>query len=307
MRGEDDHEIEKGGREEWQQHESACCTMSTPTPLHYLITKTQWPVGFVWSSLDWTLESTLFGSSSSDFFFVLLALVRSLLLQTGPSVGGTLGEPEREAGEVCSDGSSRAPTTHDDAHTFERTRDERLRNQQKAHDANERTRAYTQDFGAGADVVVRQALGRIGHVDAVVNDPDYKFEFPTPDDKPAAPIISFSDASFGYPGGPSLFKNWNFAIDLHSRLAMGPNGIGKSTLLKLISGELEPTSGVFRSAKVRMAGFRQHHLVGLDLSSTPLLYDEMLSRCARAKTDVFYVHLEYLGTWLYKQYTVWKA
>ena len=33
---------------------------------------------------------------------------------------------------------------------------------------------------------------------------------------------------------------------------VGPNGIGKSTLLKLISGELEPTEGtVRRSAKVR--------------------------------------------------------
>jgi ATP-binding cassette subfamily F protein 3 len=58
---------------------------------------------------------------------------------------------------------------------------------------------------------------------------------------------------------------------------VGPNGIGKSTLLKLISGELEPSSGtVFRSPKVRMAVFSQHHVDGLDLSSTPLLY---MSRC----------------------------
>ena len=36
-----------------------------------------------------------------------------------------------------------------------------------------------------------------------------------------------------------------------SLVVVGPNGIGKSTLLKLISGELEPISGtVFRSAKV---------------------------------------------------------
>nr|ACF79675.1 unknown [Zea mays] len=119
-----------------------------------------------------------------------------------------------------------------------------------------------------------KALERMEHVDAVVSDPDYKFEFPTPDDRPGPPIISFSDASFGYPGGPTLFKNLNFGIDLDSRIAMvGPNGIGKSTILKLISGDLQPTSGtVFRSPKVRMAVFNQHHVDGLDLTVNPLLY-----------------------------------
>eukprot|EP00249_Psilotum_nudum_P023811 c28989_g1_i1 orf=609-2861(+) len=174
-----------------------------------------------------------------------------------------------------------------DYDTFERTRAERLRNQQKAHESNERTRAHMQAFidkfrynAKRASLVQSRikALDRIGHVDAVVNDPDYKFEFPTPEDRPSGPIISFSDASFGYPGGALLFKNLNFGIDLDSRLAMvGPNGIGKSTLLKLISGELEPSSGtVFRSAKVRMAVFSQHHVDGLDLSATPLLY---MMRC----------------------------
>ncbi|KAK6935568.1 ABC transporter-like, ATP-binding domain [Dillenia turbinata] len=123
-----------------------------------------------------------------------------------------------------------------------------------------------------------KALERMEHVDEVINDPDYKFEFPTPDDRPGPPIISFSDASFGYPGGPILFKNLNFGIDLDSRIAMvGPNGIGKSTILKLIAGELQPSSGtIFRSAKVRIAVFSQHHVDGLDLSSNPLLY---MMRC----------------------------
>ncbi|MQL74467.1 hypothetical protein Taro_006835 [Colocasia esculenta] len=136
----------------------------------------------------------------------------------------------------------------------------------------------------------------MGHVDEIINDPDikhnklfftcsYKFEFPTPDDRPGPPIISFSDVSFGYPGSPILFKNLNFGIDLDSRIAMvGPNGIGKSTILKLICGELQPTSGtVFRSAKVRMAVFSQHHVDGLDLSSNPLLY---MMRCYPVNKEI---------------------
>lgn len=174
-----------------------------------------------------------------------------------------------------------------DYDTYERTRMEQLKNQQKAFESNERSRAHMQAFidkfryNAKRAALVQsriKALDRLGHVDEIVNDPDYKFEFPTPDDRPGAPIISFSDASFGYPGGPLLFRNLNFGIDLDSRIAMvGPNGIGKSTILKLIAGELQPSSGtVFRSAKVRIAVFSQHHVDGLDLTSNPLLY---MMRC----------------------------
>ena len=48
-------------------------------------------------------------------------------------------------------------------------------------------------------------------------------------------------------------------------------GIGKSTLLNLISGGLEPTEGaIVRNPKVRMATFSQHHVDGLDLALNPL-------------------------------------
>ncbi len=58
------------------------------------------------------------------------------------------------------------------------------------------------------------------------------------------PILGFSDVDFGYPGGPTLFRNLNFGLDLESRFAIvGANGAGKTTLLNLISGILQPTAG----------------------------------------------------------------
>ncbi|CAA6662668.1 unnamed protein product [Spirodela intermedia] len=148
-----------------------------------------------------------------------------------------------------------------DYDTFERTRAEQLRNQQKALETSEKARAHMQAFidkfrynAKRASLVQSRikALDRMGHMDAIINDPDYKFEFPTPDDRPGPPIIS-----------PLLFKNLNFGIDLDSRIAsfsdsflsssVGPNGIGKSTILKLISGDLQPSSGtVYHSAKLAM-------------------------------------------------------
>ena len=50
-------------------------------------------------------------------------------------------------------------------------------------------------------------------------------------------------------------------------------GIGKSTLLGLINGLLEPSRGtVNRNQRVRLATFSQHHVEGMDLALTPLQY-----------------------------------
>lgn len=54
----------------------------------------------------------------------------------------------------------------------------------------------------------------------------------------------FSDVTFAYEGQKQLFIDVNFGIDLSSRIAIvGPNGVGKSTFLKLLTGELEPLKG----------------------------------------------------------------
>src|SRR5690606_25534062 len=50
--------------------------------------------------------------------------------------------------------------------------------------------------------------------------------------------------SFGFPVGNLLFNSINLTIPSHTKSALvGSNGMGKSTLLKLIAGEIEPLEG----------------------------------------------------------------
>lgn len=52
-----------------------------------------------------------------------------------------------------------------------------------------------------------------------------------------------SNLSYELLNGVSLFKEINFSFSQRIYGLIGPNGVGKSTLLRLISGEISPTSG----------------------------------------------------------------
>jgi ATP-binding cassette subfamily F protein 1 len=101
-----------------------------------------------------------------------------------------------------------------------------------------------------------------------------KFKFTeAPPLKP--PILGLFDVDFTYTTGKSLiFKNVNFGIDMSSRIAIvGPNGVGKSTFLKLLSGELQPTRGEMRmNDRARIAKFDQHSGEHLTTEETPTQY-----------------------------------
>jgi zinc transport system ATP-binding protein len=64
---------------------------------------------------------------------------------------------------------------------------------------------------------------------------------------PAAPAIEFRGVGFAYAPGPEVLRDLNFAIPAGDYVAvLGPNGGGKSTLLKLILGVLTPVRGEVR-------------------------------------------------------------
>lgn len=85
-------------------------------------------------------------------------------------------------------------------------------------------------------------------------------------------LVQFTDAFFHYPDSPNLYEDLNFGITNGAKIALvGPNGVGKSTLLKLIAGEIEPTEGVMRrSPHVKVGRYHQHFMEQLDMNQTPL-------------------------------------
>ena len=56
--------------------------------------------------------------------------------------------------------------------------------------------------------------------------------------------IEFKNVSFAYNGKSNVFDNINFSINKNEFVAIvGESGIGKTTLIDLISGLIEPTKG----------------------------------------------------------------
>ncbi len=78
------------------------------------------------------------------------------------------------------------------------------------------------------------------------------------------PLVTLQDVSIRF-RGPPLLDGVNFQIDPGERVALlGRNGEGKSTLLRLVHGEIEPDRGeVVRAATVRTALLTQQVPLGL--------------------------------------------
>jgi ABC transport system ATP-binding/permease protein len=77
-------------------------------------------------------------------------------------------------------------------------------------------------------------------------------------------LISLQSASLGF-GGPLLLENIDLQIEPGERVGLlGRNGMGKTTLLRLVYGELEPDEGlVSRQQKLRMGYLPQEIPSGL--------------------------------------------
>lgn len=169
--------------------------------------------------------------------------------------------------------------------SYVKTRTEQETNQMKAYEKQQAEIEHINKFIASAGTyanLVKQAKSRekqkqkmidAGLIEKVVEDREFKFRFSEATKLPP-PVLSFDNVTFSYSGDSKddLYRNIDLGFDMDSRSALvGPNGVGKSTLLRLMTGKLTPTSGsVGKHTHLKLGLYSQHSAEQLDLTKSAL-------------------------------------
>jgi ATP-binding cassette, subfamily F, member 3 len=116
-----------------------------------------------------------------------------------------------------------------------------------------------------------KALARMEPIAAATEDPSLVFEFPSPNEM-RPPLVVLDDTAVGYVAGTPVLSRLKLNIAPDDRIAlMGRNGNGKTTLARLLAGQLRPMAGVVRaSGKLRVGYFAQLQIEELVADETPL-------------------------------------
>jgi ATP-binding cassette subfamily F protein 3 len=139
-----------------------------------------------------------------------------------------------------------------------------------------------------------KAIGRIDLTDLALEDPNVVFMFPNPE-KLSPPLCRLDEANIGYSEDNPIMKKVNMNVDLETRIALiGPNGGGKSTLVKALVGQLEPLEGYsMLHNRLRVGVFTQHHMDTLDMRMSAV--EQLMSKHPLETADKFRAHLGSFG------------
>ena len=176
---------------------------------------------------------------------------------------------------------------------FERTRAERLAQQQQAFEKQQAQRAHMEKYIArfkAQATKARQAQSRIKALERLEElapahvDSPFDFTF-RESSKISSPLLDLAEGRLGY-GDKAVLEKVKLQLTPGARIGLlGPNGAGKSTLIKTLSGELQPLSGrLQRGENLSIGYFAQHQLDSLDNQASPLLHLQRIAPTEREQT-----------------------
>uniref|UniRef100_A0A672H8Z6 ATP-binding cassette sub-family F member 3 n=1 Tax=Salarias fasciatus TaxID=181472 RepID=A0A672H8Z6_SALFA len=187
--------------------------------------------------------------------------------------------------------SQRLDSYRGDYENFIKTKEDRLKNQQREYEAQLQYRQHIQVFidrfrynaNRAAQVQSKlKLLERLPELKPIEKETEVTLRFPDNFEKLSPPILQLDEVEFYYSRDQPLFSGLNLSADLESRICIvGENGAGKTTVLKLLMGELTPVNGVRQAHRnLKIGYFSQHHVDQLDLNvcSVELLLNKFPGR-----------------------------
>ncbi|XP_005996813.3 ATP-binding cassette sub-family F member 3 [Latimeria chalumnae] len=194
--------------------------------------------------------------------------------------------------------SQRLDTYRGDYENFLKTKEERLKNQQREYEAQQQYREHIQVFidrfrynaNRASQVQSKlKLLERLPELKAIEKETEVILRFPDQFEKLSPPVLQLDEVIFCYSPEKPVFTNLNVSADLESRICVvGENGAGKSTMLKILMGDLTPISGIRHAHRnLKLGYFSQHHVDQLDLNVSAV---ELLAKKFPGKSEEEYRH-----------------
>lgn len=110
-----------------------------------------------------------------------------------------------------------------------------------------------------------------GEVHQTVNNDDLEINFET--SRIGKKVVNFDHVDFAYEDGKPILSDFNLIMQNRDRIGIvGDNGVGKSTLLNLINGDLVPSAGILDIGETVRIGYFSQQIKDMDESKRVINY-----------------------------------
>ncbi|WP_416468668.1 ABC-F family ATP-binding cassette domain-containing protein [Streptococcus thermophilus] len=110
-----------------------------------------------------------------------------------------------------------------------------------------------------------------GEVHQTLNNDDFEINFET--SRIGKKVVNFEHVDFAYEEGKPILSDFNLIMQNRDRIGIvGDNGVGKSTLLNLINGDLVPTAGVLDIGETVRIGYFSQQIKDMDENKRVINY-----------------------------------